>query len=87
MTQELGADHGADAVTTLAVGNNRRDKLFGPKRQRRRSIAERGLHGHTAKGAIRDTGCDGARQGDAVAEELGREAVVGPTVDVLGAPT
>ena len=91
VSQELGGDDGSDAVATLvvmssvrgAVRNHRRDKLFGPKRQRRGPIVDRRLHGYAAQRALRDAGRDSARQRNAVTKELGGEAVVGLTVDVL----
>ena len=67
----------------LAVRNHRCDKLFGPQRQRRRPVVDRRLHGYAAQRALCDAGRDSARQRNAVAEELGREAVVGLAVDIL----
>ena len=59
--EKLDRDDRSDAVTALAVRNQRRHKLFGPKRERRWTVAERRLHGHAAQRALRYSGRDDAR--------------------------
>ena len=81
--EELGGDHRSDAVASVAVRNHGRDKLFGSKCQRRGPVVDRRLHGYAAQRTFCDSGRHGARQRNAVAKELGREAIVGLPVDIL----